>query len=1506
MEKIKSFSRTKKFIALFTAVILFVTSFLIAGIFPAKETSAATPATSTEGAYLFAYFTSDSQYGQRIRFAVSNDGYNYQPLNFNKPIITQTKGTLNCRDPYIFKGHDDYYYLICTDMDASASKWWDNSNSMVIWRSKDLVNWTDETIIDLSQMDWFKGSTVHRCWAPQVIWDDSTNKYMVYFALADDSHTNSVTTLYYMLTDNLLDSASYGEPQLLYMSPSGKNSIDGDIIYDAKSGTYYLYYKDESEATICYVTSKELKSGYSTNPVKAVNSDVGLEGCNSYFINGTDTLVMLADAYGEGYFVINQSTDFKNFETLTSDQYTINNCSPRHGSVVNISDDQYNQLVATYGISNEDNILYTFDEDISENTWWSYTTKTDSCGHEYTYCVDGNSGSGDNGNIKISNGVVDLYKSNLFINDVGVRNLIMDQNAFSISVKHKLTADTPLNSSTPNYRNTGIILSVSNYNIDFVSLKEDGTFTVYDTAKKEYVTSDVKAPVATGTEAKYTVSNNGTSVSLYINDVLVSTIDATVVPASGQDNSGNFSFFIGLGYSDVASRTSECKRICGTYSELSISTNPVEDDLDSMYSSALNGFETMLKNAPSVYSNSLEAYNAYLKVKEYYDSYTYGETDTVTAEVVEAKIADLGKKIANMAEVTISANATGSFSGDSKYVTAWNYRENYQNLLLSGAVGGSDVCVNTGTIKTSTGLAGAYCGQKMFISHPVTVMLYDGKTAPTMPVLMESEAVSSWNWSNNARIYSSWINNTELKFVNGNWNGTGYTKDFMWIIRNGTSYCGTVYGATDPFIGDNDDCFMTNMLTVNESAISSTDYSKAINLSWGFTIGTDDKDPVTANNYNDSNPVYIINYKSLLDKYQKAMSLLSDASKYDVDFENVRNLLSVCDNTVAAVNPGTVDYSQDTANRVSSMGDSIKNAVEQLENAKSKLLADDGSAYQSLRDAIVSSPIKENTDCYSADTWNAYITARNNALNAINNVVSQDYVLSFNGQTIDSIASTLNSTRGALTQEHPYLFDSYFDDNGTQKALYVCENNSDHTTTADVDAYLALASVYASIDLNKYDEDGTSALEEVKAEYDTAVDTSTPISDPQTNIDEEIRALLSEIGTQNVEGLATFTVTYHVNGVQDKIVNDVHYNEPYTFTYTPNDGEVVTEWKLVRNGVETVVNSSENSIQFSVSGDADLYITTAKSSEATSDVLVEGQRNGKNFAAGYVPVGEKITVNGNKLLVGENVLMTAPRVPFYSDVTYWDINGEKFTNGSTYAVNSNDTVIAVPHYNLLNTYTVSIASGTDGTITTYRNDETDETGNSVTASFDQKMLLSTTENDFYAWALVVGDSYEIVSYEKDYNFFCEGTATYKVIKTSDEHDEYLPYVRIRNASMATGDVGSINGCFIKNPDPVDGKYRISIISQVVQNKNDDKYTVTDCGVIVSTTPIEINNFEIGSDGVRKLSSASQTVAGQYSTTCSKSDSMFNYLTARAYVTYTYNYNGENITVTTYSNPVVVG
>ena len=69
-------------------------------------------------AYLFAYFTGNGPGEEQVHYAISNDGYHYQALNNNEPVI-QSKDISRSggvRDPHILRGKDGIFYMVLTDL----------------------------------------------------------------------------------------------------------------------------------------------------------------------------------------------------------------------------------------------------------------------------------------------------------------------------------------------------------------------------------------------------------------------------------------------------------------------------------------------------------------------------------------------------------------------------------------------------------------------------------------------------------------------------------------------------------------------------------------------------------------------------------------------------------------------------------------------------------------------------------------------------------------------------------------------------------------------------------------------------------------------------------------------------------------------------------------------------------------------------------------------------------------------------------------------------------------------------------------------------------------------------------------------------------------------------------------------------------------------------------------------------------------------------------------------
>ena len=300
--------------------------------------SFAIPAKSTKGKYLFCYFVGNEPHEERIHFAVSEDGYNFTALNNNEPVIIQTKGKKCVRDPYVFKGQDDYYYIIGTDMKCQEG--WTSNHALVTWKSKDLVNWIDETIIDIRDFGGeFKTTT--RAWAPQAIWDSNEHKYMIYWA--HSTVENDVAGMYYAHSS---DMKTMTEPKPLYIRKNIQ-TIDGDIVFNKDNGMYYLYFKHDEDQTIAYVKSKNLTGPYEDPSVVVSLAKTGVEGSEIYNITGTNEWIMVMDEYGTDRFFMQQTTDFENFKAVKPEDYSMP-FNPRHGSICAISDKDYENLLKAY------------------------------------------------------------------------------------------------------------------------------------------------------------------------------------------------------------------------------------------------------------------------------------------------------------------------------------------------------------------------------------------------------------------------------------------------------------------------------------------------------------------------------------------------------------------------------------------------------------------------------------------------------------------------------------------------------------------------------------------------------------------------------------------------------------------------------------------------------------------------------------------------------------------------------------------------------------------------------------------------------------------------------------------------------------------------------------------------------------------------------------------------------------------------------------------------------
>ena len=290
-------------------------------------------------AYLFAYFLGNAPEQERLSYAVSLDGYHFSALNGGRAVWQSSVGTECIRDPYIFKGEDGLWHLLATDMKSSLG--WSSNRNLISAKSTDLVHWFDESLIEIANK-YPNMMNCDRAWAPQAIYDPEKGSYMIYFA-ARVPGTDDRTVMYYAYSSDLMKLDT--TPALLFAPSNGHDAIDSDIIFE--NGRYYMYYKDETTKGI-FLGEAEHANGPYREVRKISEGDLGVEGPNIYRLIGRNEWLLMSDAYGNGYYVMQKTSDLENFTTVPRSDYSFD-FTPRHGYVIPITADQYTALTGAFG-----------------------------------------------------------------------------------------------------------------------------------------------------------------------------------------------------------------------------------------------------------------------------------------------------------------------------------------------------------------------------------------------------------------------------------------------------------------------------------------------------------------------------------------------------------------------------------------------------------------------------------------------------------------------------------------------------------------------------------------------------------------------------------------------------------------------------------------------------------------------------------------------------------------------------------------------------------------------------------------------------------------------------------------------------------------------------------------------------------------------------------------------------------------------------------------------------
>lgn len=197
-------------------------------------------------AYLFAHMM-EGDYG-RLYYSVSLDGLHWQQLNGGKRVFQEYHGHAS-----ICKGHDGRYYLV--------GNRGDDQPDINFWVSDDLVTWQkySDYVPDLHRVPGYP-KPLDRIGAPKLFYDEASARYLLTWHTPHDLGKTDLPEPYwasqrilYVTSTNLI--AFSDPPRKLFSWDHA--TIDANI--HREGDAYYAVIKDEGYPTLNWITGKTIR-----------------------------------------------------------------------------------------------------------------------------------------------------------------------------------------------------------------------------------------------------------------------------------------------------------------------------------------------------------------------------------------------------------------------------------------------------------------------------------------------------------------------------------------------------------------------------------------------------------------------------------------------------------------------------------------------------------------------------------------------------------------------------------------------------------------------------------------------------------------------------------------------------------------------------------------------------------------------------------------------------------------------------------------------------------------------------------------------------------------------------------------------------------------------------------------------------------------------------------------------------------------------------------------------
>ncbi|APS40570.1 glycoside hydrolase family 43 protein [Salegentibacter sp. T436] len=306
-------------------------------------------------AYLFAHMT-HKDYG-RLYYSVSKDGLHWQNLNDGERVFDNYQG-----HPDIVKGPKGNYYI--------AGNTSDSSPDINIWSSDDLITWEKHAVYtpDLTATPGYENA-LQRIGAPKLFYDKASSQFIMTWHTPHKEGTKEDPERYwasqrtlYVLSDDLKEFK--GPPKKLFDWNIGTI----DVIIRKVDHNYYAIIKDETYPTLYWPTGKTIRIAKSNSllgpyslpqdPIspnfREAPSLIPSPNGEAWYLYyeqypGVSYGLSISDNLNGPWYQASGYTFFSDW-----DKYSLPE-KVRHGSMITISDKEYDELIREFGISTKEN-----------------------------------------------------------------------------------------------------------------------------------------------------------------------------------------------------------------------------------------------------------------------------------------------------------------------------------------------------------------------------------------------------------------------------------------------------------------------------------------------------------------------------------------------------------------------------------------------------------------------------------------------------------------------------------------------------------------------------------------------------------------------------------------------------------------------------------------------------------------------------------------------------------------------------------------------------------------------------------------------------------------------------------------------------------------------------------------------------------------------------------------------------------------------------------------------